>query len=262
MKRFQAAVLALFISAAGILTYMFCLAHRNRIIPHTITTGNTSGRRLTVFFISDIHRRRVPMRLIHRLKDFPVDAVIIGGDLAEKGVPLERVQSNIRRLAQIGPLYYVFGNNDQEVGAEQIVRIVEDAGGTVLVDASADIPGHPSWTICGLEDPSNGIVNIDQAVNSAAGSEHLILVAHNPSLFKKVGSRLDAELLLAGHTHGGQIRLGSWGLQDLGSFQQTAGRAKLISNGYGTTMVPLRLGAKPECHIIEIHYSARNAKEC
>lgn len=257
MKRFLAAMLAMFLTVAGICTYMFCLAHRNRIIQHTITKGNTSSsRKLTIFFISDIHRRRLPLRLLQKLKGFPLDAVIIGGDLAEKGVPLGRVQRNVQLLAELGPLYYVFGNNDQEIGTEPIVQTIENAGGIVLADATAGIPGHPSWSICGLEDPANGNVDIEKAVNSAAGAEHLILVVHNPSLFKKIEHRLDADLLLAGHTHGGQIRFFDWGLQDLGSFQQTGGKAKLISNGYGTTMVPLRLGAKPECHIIEIHYSA------
>ena len=60
--------------------------------------------------------------------------------------------------------------------------------------------------------------------------------------------------MLAGHTHGGQIRIGKYGLQEKGSFRMKQGRAKLISNGYGTSTLPLRLGAAPECHVIEINY--------
>ena len=138
--------------------------------------------------------------------------------------------------------------------SSNILRIMEEAGATVLVDSSADIPNHPGWGICGLQDRTNGQVDIIKAVNSAQGYERLILAAHNPSLFRKTEVLLQPELSVAGHTHGGQIRFGSWGIQDLGSFEKNENTAKLISNGYGTTKLPLRLGAKPECHIIEIHY--------
>ena len=60
--------------------------------------------------------------------------------------------------------------------------------------------------------------------------------------------------MLAGHTHGGQIRIGKLGLLEKGSFHTNSNQAKLISNGYGTSTVPLRLGAPAECHVITITY--------
>lgn len=254
MKRYQTTLLSVFLSGAGLLAYMFSLAHRNRVLTHTVALEGAPANKLRVFFISDIHRRRISSGLINKLRTFPVDAVIVGGDAAEKGVPLSRVKRNFQLLATVGPLYYIFGNNDQEVGTEGLLKIIEETGGMTLVDQTLDIPGHPTWGLCGLQDPSNGMVDVDQAVASTIGYKHLILAAHNPSLFRKIEGRMEPKLMLAGHTHGGQIRLGKWGLQDLGVFQKTTNGAKLISNGFGTTMVPLRLGAKPECHVVEIHY--------
>ncbi|WP_153732200.1 metallophosphoesterase [Sporosarcina obsidiansis] len=254
MKSLLKALLSVLLSGMSVLTYMFYLAHQNRVLIHTLSIGTRTSKTLTIFFISDIHRRRLPKRLLKRLQKFPIDAVIVGGDVAEKGVPLMRVTQNIQQLASIGPLYYIFGNNDQEVGTEHVLKIIKDAGGVTLVDSTAPIPGHPSWGLCGLEDPSNGTVDIEKAIASSAWCEHIILAAHNPSLFRKIEGRMEPNVMLAGHTHGGQIRFGKWGLQDVGSFQKTANGAKLISNGYGTTMVPLRFGAKPECHVVEIHY--------
>lgn len=246
--------LSVILSACSVLSYMFILAHRNRLLTHTVSIKEQSTNTLNVFFISDIHRRRLSKRLVNQLQHSTIHAVIVGGDVAEKGVPLERVRKNMQLLASIGPLYYIFGNNDQEVGTQELLKIVEEVGGKTLIDNTATIPHHPIWGVCGLQDRTNGPVNIDQAIASAQWAKHMILVAHNPSLFRKIEGRMQPELMLAGHTHGGQIRLGTWGLQDEGEFQYTEAGAQLISNGYGTTMVPLRLGAKPECHVVEIHY--------
>ncbi|ARD49432.1 metallophosphoesterase [Sporosarcina sp. P33] len=254
MKKVRIAGLSVLSSAVAMMAYMFTLAHRNRVLTHTLTADSSATNILQVFFISDIHRRRLPERLIEELRTRSIDAVIVGGDAAEKGVPVGRVERNMRMLSAVAPLFYIFGNNDQEVGVPNILRAVKKAGGTVLVDSTAPIPNHPRWGICGLQDPNNGPVEIDKAADSAAGYEKLILAVHNPSLLRKIEGKLQPALSLAGHTHGGQIRFGPWGMQDLGCFQKTADSAKLISNGYGTTMVPLRLGAKPECHVVEIRY--------
>ena len=63
--------------------------------------------------------------------------------------------------------------------------------------------------------------------------------------------------MLAGHLHGGQIRIGPIGIYEKGSYRLKENRAELISNGFGTTGVPLRLGAKSECHIITLHNMER-----
>lgn len=254
MKKVRIAGLSVLLSATAVLAYMYELAHETRVLTHTVKVKSSSTKQLNVFFISDIHRRILPQQLIDHLRTRSIDAVIVGGDVAEKGVPIERIQRNMCMLAAVGPLFYIFGNNDKEVGRMNILRVMEEAGATVLVDSTAAIPNHPEWGLCGMQDRNNGQVDIVKAINSAQGYERLILAVHNPSLFRKIEGQLKPELSLAGHTHGGQIRFGSWGIQDLGSFQKDENSAKLISNGYGTTKLPLRLGAKPECHVVEVHY--------
>ena len=46
--------------------------------------------------------------------------VIIGGDLAESGVPLQRIKENILKLKKLGPIFFVWGNNDHEVDRSTI----------------------------------------------------------------------------------------------------------------------------------------------
>ena len=241
----------------GFLIYMFMSAKRRNVIYHSmdVASGSQADKNLSVFFISDIHRRKIDDKLLAKVQSVhEIDLVIIGGDLAEKGVPLMRIAENIRKLAQLGPLFYVWGNNDREVGEEEMRELITRNGGKILDNESVAVPGHPCWGIAGTDDPSSRNVNIDSTLRFVNQYDNVILVTHTPSLFTKVEQLYEPRLMLAGHTHGGQIRIGKYGLQEKGAFRLKQGRAKLISNGYGTSTLPLRLGAAPECHVIEINY--------
>jgi len=241
----------------GFLLNMFISARRRNVIYHNmdVLTDGHANKKLSVFFISDIHRRKIDDKLLAKVQStHDIDLVIIGGDLAEKGVPLTRIAENIRMLAQLGPLYFVWGNNDREVGEEEMREIITRHSGEILDNESSAIPGHPRWGIAGTDDPSSRNVNIDSTLRFVNQYDNVILVTHTPSLFRKVEQLYEPRLMLAGHTHGGQIRIGKYGLQEKGTFRLDKGRAKLISNGYGTSTLPLRLGAAPECHVIVINY--------
>ena len=109
---------------------------------------------LTLFFNSDIQRRKIDEKLIMKIKT-DIDAVISGGDLAEGGVPLSRISQNIQTLASLGPVYFIWGNNDREVGEKEIRAIIAEYDGKVLDNESVFIEGHPKWGILGVDDPSS-----------------------------------------------------------------------------------------------------------
>lgn len=244
---------------------MFMSARGRNVIFHNmkIKDDSLADKKMSVFFISDIHRRKIDEKLLAKVQSSQkIDLVIIGGDLAERGVPLTRITENIRKLAQLGPLFYVWGNNDREAGEEEIRGIISRYGGKILDNESVGIPGHSQWGIGGTDDPSSRNVDIDSTLRYIEQYENVILVTHTPSIFKKIEQFYQPRLMLAGHTHGGQIRFGKYGLQERGEFRLEKGRAKLVSNGYGTSTLPLRLGAKPECHVIVINYGESVLKEC
>lgn len=220
-----------------------------------------SNKPLNVFFISDIHRRKITSRLLNKV-DSNIQAVIIGGDLAERGVPLSRIEENINALAKIGKIYYVWGNNDREVGAHHIRRYIQNVGGIILENEAICINNsqQPVWII-GLDDVSSGRADIKKSFANVPEHNPTIFVSHTPFVFEKVMNQFQSDVLLAGHTHGGQIRLGKWGYYQKGSLVNGENEVTLISNGYGTTLVPLRLGAPAECHILSIkHGSSTNVR--
>ncbi|MFJ7933426.1 metallophosphoesterase [Sporosarcina sp. NPDC096371] len=248
----------------GLFAYMFTNAKQRNVILHEVNvgTGGDPDKKLTVFFISDIHRRKIGKKLLTKIRDGnEIDVVIIGGDLAEKGVPLARIAKNVQHLSRLAPLFFIWGNNDREVGEQQIRDIILQNGGKILDNESVSIPGHPDWGIGGTDDPSSGNVDIGSMLQSIQQYAHMIIATHNPVLFRKIEQVFQPRLMVAGHTHGGQIRLGKWGLQEKGVFRRGEGWAKLISNGFGTSTLPLRLGAPPECHIIHVSYTESVPKE-
>lgn len=237
------------------MSFMFTSAKKRNVVQHHLDVGpsNTHKIKMKVFFISDIHRRKIDKKLINKIgKD--IDIVIIGGDLAEKGVPFSRISKNIRLLSQLGPIFYVWGNNDREAGEEEIRSIISRYRGVILDNENDFIPGHPSWGVCGTDDPTSENVEVGSSLQNVSRYQHIIFVSHQPKTLSELEHFFLPTLMLAGHTHGGQIRIGQLGLMEKGKFQTNNGRGKLISNGYGTSTVPMRLGAPPECHIITINY--------
>lgn len=230
-------------------------AHKTKVIHHDLDTelSDNSDRQLKVLFISDIHRRKIKPHLLRKVKE-EIDLVIIGGDLAEKNVPLSRVEKNVQLLSTLGPLYFVWGNNDREVGELAIRGIISRAKGVILENENAFIPGHPAWGICGTDDPSNDNVRLDLAFRNRERYKKTIFVSHQPSVWSLAEFYFEPTIMLAGHTHGGQIRIGKYGIAQKGFFMKFCGRGRLLSNGFGTTKLPLRLGAQPACHIITLSY--------
>ncbi len=220
---------------------------------HQIELSNLPNQNpFRVFFISDIHRRKISNHLINQIGT-GIEAVIIGGDLAERGVSLKKVEENINRLAKIGPLYYVWGNNDREVGEEHIRQYILNVGGIILENEAICVnnQGEPIW-IVGIDDVSSGRADIPKSFAFVPENDTIIFVSHTPFVFNNVKEHFNPNLLLAGHTHGGQIRLGKWGYYQKGSLRYGQKDVTLISNGFGTTLIPMRLGAPAECHVLTL----------
>ena len=217
-------------------------------------TGKAEFDPFKMLFISDVHRRTLHRKLFSE----PVDLVVIGGDFVERGVPTERIRQNLRILKETAPVYYVFGNNDREVGEELLCELFEEEGVKVLDDESVDLFGNPRLKLVGIDYFAFRKESLSAAFRTVHKEDSVIFVCHTPFIFNKVKASYPAGLLLAGHTHGGQIRIGPFGIFDRGGLISGNGWTELISNGFGTTTLPLRLGATAEYHVLEIHPSKGN----
>lgn len=227
-------------------------AFEHNVLQHNIEVKGECEEQIKLFFISDIHNRLISEKEIGDKKG-NFDGVIIGGDLADKRTPIERLIKNIQFLTTLGPVYFIWGNNDREVGEERLRKILSDSNVTIIENDAILLPNRKNtiW-INAIDDTTTNNVDLDKTFAKTEAKDVVFFVSHNPQVFSQVLAQYKVDFLMGGHLHGGQIRLGPFGIYPHGSFSYKKGVPVLISNGYGTTLLPLRFGAKPQCHIIDV----------
>ncbi|WP_049662936.1 metallophosphoesterase [Bacillus sp. FJAT-27231] len=245
-----------FLFLVSLVVFMWREAQRNEVLADVLAFPHYPWQKpLTLFFISDIHRRAIHPSIIEQVKG-RTDLVIIGGDLAEKGVPLERISRNLESLKQVAPVFFVWGNNDYEIPAAELLQLFQEQGIHVLRNdsfcLSADVTDGSSVYLIGVDDVSKGNSCKTSAFKEVRNESFKILISHNPIFRNKLTAADDVSLFLSGHTHGGQIRFLGFGPYKKGGWERQGKMEVLVSNGYGTSGVPLRLGAKAETHLITI----------
>ncbi|SDL65602.1 metallophosphoesterase [Sediminibacillus halophilus] len=237
----------------GRMTY---LAHHDYIRHHHIPVSlRKNDETIRVFFISDIHRRIIQGSSISAIEE-RIDLVVIGGDLAERNVPLSRIKENIRLLHKLeAPIYFVWGNNDYELNYRKLEELLEAESVTCLKNESemVELPtGQPLYLI-GFDDPDNSSP-IVELLEKPDEDMPVLLLSHRPSVFEEMGESIAGmiDLVLSGHTHGGQIRIFGIGPYTRGGIKTIHDTPVLISEGYGYTSLPFRLGTTAECHIVTL----------
>ncbi len=237
------------------LLYMWKVAHEDNVLQHQLLLKGAQEK-VRLFFISDTHLRKINRRMIEQL-DGHFDAVIIGGDFADGRTPIERIHDNLKLLTSLGPTYFVWGNNDREVGEERLKGILQEHGVQIIVNDAILLPKKNRFWLSAIEDTTIKEYSFDKAFAKVGKNDLVVFIAHNPGVFAKVRAKFRADLMMGGHLHGGQIRIGPYSMHPNGSYREREGVMTLVSNGYGTTLLPLRFGAKPQCHIIDIEISGK-----
>ncbi|MBY0122561.1 metallophosphoesterase [Bacillus sp. S/N-304-OC-R1] len=251
-----AVTLSLLILGIGLILFMYKEAFADRVIRHNLFFEEfpESFGEIKIFFISDIHKRLISEKLIEEVRSLHPNIVIIGGDLVEKGVPFQRVKANLEKLKSLGPVYFVWGNNDYEVDFRKLDTLFLDCGVKVLDNTAVSFESETGdqLILLGVDDMSKRRDRLDLALSDAGETGFRVLVSHSPDIIRKLKEDHRIQLILSGHTHGGQIHILGYSPYEKGGIKIRKGTTLLISNGYGTTALPLRLGAKAETHVITL----------
>jgi predicted MPP superfamily phosphohydrolase len=205
-----------------------------------------------VFFISDIHRRKINLKTIKSIQT-TIDIVVIGGDLTEKGVPLQRTRDNLRILKKLAaPVYFIWGNNDYEIDHEKLNNVLLDENIIIIKDSYIDITRNSDiLSIIGLDYHEEQPISIDIDFEKFE-DQYRLLLTHVPDYFYELNSYIQKNIhtVLAGHTHGGQIRIFGLGFYQRGGLHIFKQTKIFVSEGYGYTLLPFRLQTNAECHIL------------
>ncbi|MFD0739287.1 metallophosphoesterase [Lysobacter koreensis] len=235
---------------------------------YTLQLPNWSPRcdGLRVDVVSDLHigspRNGLDQldRLVARLLASDAQAVLMAGDYVILSVflgtyvPADVVAHRLRPLTARKPVYAVLGNHDWWKDGPRVRASLEAAGVVVLEDQAHALElGRCSLWLVGVGDLWEAPHDIGRAFSAVNDARPAIAITHNPNLFPRMPAR--ASLVVAGHTHGGQIAFpvvgapGLWNQPDgrypRGAFVE-GGRHLFVTPGIGTSILPIRFGVPPE----------------
>lgn len=247
--------------------YCWILERRFRLADTTLSPSRWPRglAPLRVLLITDIHagiflKPETFWRIVRKLMQTEPDLVVVGGDLVTGHVSEATPCIDALALLADAPLgaWFCFGNHDYFGGDPEDLRANLEAVGIKTLKNESVVLNHDggSFILGGIDDLVFGKPDW-QRLTSSHGAPHLLL-AHNPDHFYDAVTQ-GVALTLAGHTHGGQIRLPkgppiirqSRYCLDEGVY---AYRSSLlvVSRGFGSVALPFRWGADPEAVLIEI----------
>ena len=226
---------------------------------------------IKVLLLTDVHagpflRPPAVAEAVEKLAALTPDLVLHGGDLATSR--LDEIDPVLQALAPLrGSLgtYAVLGNHDHYVeDAAALRRKIEAAGIEVLHTQAVVLErAGARLVLAGVDDLIMGTPDLDAALASAgprASDTPVVLLSHNPDVFFDAAAR-GIPLVLSGHTHGGQVRFPGLPVLvrqsryrlDEGRYVSSSRRAEIVvSRGFGTTGVPLRLCCPPEAVLLQL----------
>lgn len=185
------------------------------------------------------------------------DFVCFTGDLMEQGQFLPEA---LELLAQIkAPLFGVPGNHDywSRISFEPVHKCFNATGGAWLLDERRAVAGG-KINLVGVT-CNRGVGGGYQATPTPEPAAKNILLMHYPAWANKLGGQ-KFDLMLAGHSHGGQVRVPFYGAlvipygvdgYDLGLFQTPAGPL-YVNPGIGWFYVGARFNCRPEITVVEV----------
>lgn len=224
--------------------------------------SNTSEDKIKIIQISDLHINEI--RYFHKsiakkINLIKPDLIVITGDSVDDNKYIETLDKflklidyPIKKIAitgnweywgniDLGKLSSVYTNNNCELLINQ---------NTLVNIRSRDI------SVIGIDDYIGGNANFDKAIKNIKPSQTNIVLSHCPQhrdIIASENKNLKIDLVLSGHTHGGQISfLGIVPFKPKGSGKYLKGwykekKTKLyVSKGVGTSILPIRFGARAE----------------
>lgn len=169
------------------------------------------GRTFTVALVSDTHLGQYRHgewleKVVARVNALGPDVVALAGDLVSTPKGVDELGALAKLKPRLGA-YAVLGNWDYRAGAVDARRKIESYGVEVLTNESAPIDlGGGRIRLAGLDDMRYGTPDIDEALRESGDADLTVLLVHNPDAAPLAETRF-VDLVLAGHTHAGQVRL-------------------------------------------------------
>lgn len=207
--------------------------------------------------------------VIKKMNKLNPDLVLFTGDLIDapdRYQNYEQIAPLLRKINSKDGKYWIYGNHDHGGYGTDILNDVMTAGEfTLLQNEHQEIQkGQDFITLSGLDDGMLGHPDLDKALQGADAKSFTILMMHEPDFADMyVDSNID--LMLSGHSHGGQVQLPFLGHLIAppygekyvnGSYSVGHNKFHLyVNKGIGTTRLPYRFFCRPEITLFTLNTS-------
>lgn len=272
----QGAKVIAFIAALAVFFTTMVIGHRNVRYPRVmyqkytvkrlVPEGARPEKRMRLVFFSDLHigEAMTPdyiARAVKLIQDQQPDLILCGGDFIDHRAVYAydpRVMASLRSLHAPMGVYYVLGNHEYRDDLEANIRWVSEVGGTLLRDSIA-FPGNGPLTLIGRDDWVNGNRKPFEVIANEADPLRgpVVLMEHTPASIDSIGDS-PVDLILCGHTHGGQIWPGQlmvwWRYGMVSGTRPVGEREVCISSGIGSAGATYRVGTRSEIRVYDLYW--------
>lgn len=219
--------------------------------------------------VSDLHNKDWGQNLVQAMAKAQPDVILITGDTLDSNRPQEDIALTfVKEMVAIAPVYYVSGNHEIRLGQrwEKASQAFQQAGAHPLDDAFVQLRrGSDQIRLLGVTDPYSEADEVKKVRDTIQGLQaedgYEILLSHRPELFPTY-AKLNVDLVLSGHAHGGQVRLPILGgliAPNQGFFpnysegiHRRQATTMVISRGLGNSIIPWRIANPPELIILTL----------
>ncbi len=229
-------------------------------------------RGMRIVQVSDFHYAEYTepyfiREVVDRINKLRPDMVVLIGDFISFGpMPKAFARRCMPHCAQIltaiqCPLRYAtLGNHDYYAGPHFVTGCLQDHGFPVLSNRAIALErdGQRLW-LAGLGSACEHRSDPARAIPAAVAKEPVILLAHEPDILPDI-ARYNVDLMLSGHTHGGQVRLPFvpplhlpiYGKKFVEGWFRCGPTQLYVNRGIGTTGLPFRFDCPPEITVITL----------
>jgi hypothetical protein len=209
--------------------------------------------------LSDLHTREFGRRerAVLALLDLEKpDVIVVTGDSLSGDADYDEVREILSRLRAPLGVFVVRGNWEAWRPAPGERKFYEQAGVRLLLNQNAEV--RPGLWLAGFDDAAFGDPNLVKGLNGVAEGAYVVALFHSPIFFERIAG--GAPLALAGHTHGGQIRLPYYGPfwlppgagRYVEGWYERDGSRMFVSRGVGTSVLHFRFACRPQVAFVTL----------
>ncbi len=235
-------------------------------VERVVLKGPEKAGGFRIVQLSDLHIHGLGFReerALKALRKLKPDLLVITGDFIDEPGGLRPMLSFVEEACMNRPTYGVLGNWDHWVkdrggpSGEELAGMLCGHGVKILINEAE--PVRDGIVLVGVDDPHTMRDDVEKALGQVGSSEFKIMLAHSPEVVPKVKGRVS--LLLAGHTHGGQVCLpmvgplyvpSRLGKKYLSGLYRASGTTVYVNRGLGWSIMPVRVNCRPEITVIDL----------